>query len=331
MREDAKKGMKTGAFVFLCIGIFIVTFVISVVIKLSDTSPAMKQYSVQWGDVVGTVYTDLSYGEKPAHRFDLYLPADRAKGTYGLVGYLHAGGFTTGDKADDREMLQWLCSKGYVAAGINYTLRDDAHPEANIYSQSEEIEASMPFVVEEARKRGYAIDRMAVAGGSAGGCLALIYAYRDAAEAPVPVKMVFEGVGPSSFYPQDWKCYGFDQNKEAAAAMFSVMAGREIKPKMFGTAEYDALVKDISPLLWVDENTVPTVMAYGQYDKFQPYEASVRLDKALTENGVPHEYIVLPHSGHGLQNDDRLYAAYMAKVEEYLDRYMNGSGERSAA
>lgn len=323
MREGAGKGMKTGTFVFLCILIFIVTFTVSIVIKLMYTSPEMKMYSVQWSNEIGTVHTDLTYGEKPANKFDLYLPADGSKDTYGLAVYLHAGGFTTGDKADDKEMLQWLCSKGFVAAGINYTLRDDAHPEANVYSQSEEIKASIPFVVEEAGKLGYNVDHMAIAGGSAGGCLALLYAYRDAASAPVPVKMVFEGVGPSSFYPEDWKCYGFDQNAEAAALMFSVMAGKEINPEMFGASEYDALVKDISALLWVDENTVPTVMAYGKHDKFQPYEGSVRLDKALAENGVPHEYIVLPHSGHGLQNDNKLYAEYMAKVEGYLDKYMS--------
>ena len=42
----------------------------------------------------------------------------------------------------------------------------------------------------------------------------------------------------------------------------------------------------------------------------------------LTEHGVPHAYIVFPHSGHGLQNDNGLYALYMEKVTEYLDKYM---------
>ena len=42
----------------------------------------------------------------------------------------------------------------------------------------------------------------------------------------------------------------------------------------------------------------------------------------LEEHGVPHEYIVFPHSGHGLQNDNKLYALYMDKVCEYLDTYM---------
>ena len=47
-----------------------------------------------------------------------------------------------------------------------------------------------------------------------------------------------------------------------------------------------------------------------------------RLAAALEKYGVPHEYIVFSHSGHGLQNDNKLYALYMEKVVEYLDKYM---------
>ena len=92
---------------------------------------------------------------------------------------------------------------------------------------------------------------------------------------------------------------------------------------MFGTPEYDELVKDVSALYWVNENTVPSVLAYGVHDKFQPYEGSARLAAALTENGVPHEYIVFEHSGHGLQNDNKQMIAYSEAILDYLDRYMS--------
>lgn len=322
--EEKKKGKGMFLFICICILAFIISFGIGIASK--GFKPWAKKYSVEWSESIGTVHKDFSYGEKEANKFDLYVPADKSKESYGLVVYLHAGGFTSGDKADDREMLEWLCSKGYVAAGINYTLFSDKNPDANIYTQSMEIKEAMPYVVEEAKKLGYNIDRMAISGGSAGGCLALIYAYRDIEESPVPVKMVFEAVGPSCFYPEDWDGYGLDQNtaesKEAAAGLFGVMAGKEINPKIFGTPEYDELMKDISALLWVNENTVPTLLAYGKYDKVQPYKGSVRLDEALTKNNVPHDYIVFEHSGHGLQNDDKQFKKYYEKMEEYLDKYM---------
>ena len=59
--------------------------------------------------------------------------------------------------------------------------------------------------------------------------------------------------------------YGFDKDtaeaREGAAGLFSVMCGAALTPDMFGTPEYDEAVKPVSALLWVDENTVPSLMA----------------------------------------------------------------------
>ncbi len=312
--------------VLLGILVFVVAFTVGAISKIMPKS-WQKDYEVEWSEEVGTAQTDLVYGDKPAEKFDLYLPADKGKKNYGLVGYLHAGGFTTGDKTDDKAILEWLCSMGYVTAGINYTLFSADNLDANIYTQSEEIKQAMPVVVAEAEKLGYHIDRMAIAGGSAGGTLAMLYAYRDAKDAPVPVKMMFEAVGPSSFYPEDWKSYGLDQDTEdvkvAAAGLFGTMAGQEIKPEMFGTAEYEELIKPISGYMWVDSDSVPSVVAYGKHDRVCPYDSSTHLKKALEENNVPHAYFELPHSGHALQNDDKIYQQYMDMVVEYLKKYMD--------
>lgn len=305
----------------LYVGVFIFVFIASAVVKVTWT-PLGEKYSVDWDESVGTVYTDIPYREGEANKFDLYVPADRSREAYGLVVYLHAGGFTSGDKRDDAEMLRWLCSKGYVAAGINYTLFSEEHPEANVCTQSLEIRESIPFVAAEAERLGCKLDGMAVSGGSAGHALAMLYAYRDGPSSPLPVRLVFGAVGPSSYYPEDWTCFGFDRSPEAAADMFSVMSGREITPEMFGTEEYEEVIRDISAVSWIDGESAPSVLAYGAHDRMQPFPASGRLAAALEEHGVEYEYIVFEHSGHGLQNDNRRYAEYMERVEEYLERYL---------
>lgn len=322
MSKARKKGNKRGMFILLCVGIFIVSFAGSAIFKLTYTSSNIRKYSVDWNNEVGTIHTDLAYGDGEANKFDLYIPADNTKETYGLVVYLHAGGFTTGDKSDDAGMLQWLTSKGYVAAGINYTLRDEEHPKASVYSQSMEIKRSIPAIVKEAGKLGYNLDSMAISGGSAGGTLAMLYAYRDADESPIPVKMLFQAVGPSSFYPEDWSLYGLDQSPEAAVDLFSIMSGVEIKVDMLGTDAYQEAIKPISAYRWVNKHSVPTVAAYGVYDKVCPFDTVNHLIHALEENNVPHEYIEFPHSGHALQNDTALYVKYMDKIEEYLETYI---------
>lgn len=323
MKTEKKREGHKVLWGLIYVGTFLAAFTLSAVFKMT-WKPWAKEFATDWNDSIGTIYTGLSYGEKESNKFDLYIPAGSPRESYGLVVYLHGGGFTSGDKSDDAGILKWLCSRGYVAAGVNYTLFSEENPDANIYTQSMEIKESMPYVVAEAEKLGCHIGQMAIAGGSAGHCLAMLYAYRDAATSPVPVKMVFGAVGPSSFYPEDWTNYGLDQegSKEAAAELFSVMCGVPLTADMFGTEAYDEAVKNASALLWVNENTVPSLMVYGAHDTIQPYLGSVRLDRALTAHGVPHDYIVCEHSGHGLQNDDKQYLEYMRKIVEYLDTYM---------
>ena len=320
MKKDRKKGK--GMFIFICILAFIISFVSSAIFKMTCQPKWAKKYPVDWDDSIGTIYKDISYGDKESNKFDLYVPKDNSKKNYGLIVYLHAGGFTSGDKSDDVVILEWLCSKGYVAAGINYTLRTDEN-NASVYSQSMEIKEAIPVVVEEAKKLGYNLNQMAISGGSAGGTLAMLYAYRDAEESPIPVKMMFQMVGPSSFFTEDWDTYGLDMNKEAAAGLFGVMLGRKIDKNIIGTNELQEIMKPISAYAWVNENSVPSVIAYGKYDKICPFKTARHLVNALKEHNVDYKYFEASHSGHGLQNDNKVYKEFMDTVVRYLEQYMS--------
>lgn len=159
--------MKTGKFVGICILIFIVALLIGIITKFVIKPSWAKKYSVRWSDEIGTLYEDIPYKGGESNKFDLYVPKDSSKKTYGLVVYLHAGGFTSGDKVEDRNLLAWLCSKGYVAAGINYTLRTEDN-DKSVYSQSMEIKEAIPKVIEEAEKHGYKIDGITMSGDQPG-------------------------------------------------------------------------------------------------------------------------------------------------------------------
>jgi acetyl esterase/lipase len=322
------KGTKGTRTVRIGIGIltFLLAFAAGTASKLVLKPSWSKQYTVDWNDSVGTICKDISYGPLDSNKFDLYLPANGAKASYGLVVYLHAGGFTSGDKSEDASMLEWLCSKGYVACGINYTLRSEDN-NASILTQSNEIKAAMPVVIDEARRRGYNVTEMAMSGGSAGGCLAMLYAYRDAAAAPVPVKLLFEMVGPSSFFAEDWSIYGLDRNPEAAAELFGAMGGVDLTPEMITSGEYVELMRPVSAYMWVNKNTCPSVLLYGTKDKVQPWDGVRYLVGALEKNEVDYQLFEAPHSGHGVQNDDDVVKAYMETVVAYLNKYMPIDGD----
>lgn len=305
--------------------IFILAFLTGIASKSLLKPSWSQQYNVTWSEQLGTLKTDLPYGDGEANTFDLYLPKESGKKAYGLVVYLHAGGFTSGDKKDDQSMLSWLTKKGYVAAGINYTLRSETN-NSSVLQQSNEIKEAIPKVIEAAKEAGYPIDKMTIAGGSAGHALAMIYAYRDGKEAPVPVVFTFGGVGPSGLYKEDWTNYGFDKDTDeartAAAGLFSIMAGTDISVPEIIDGSYLEKVKPVSAVDWVAHNPVPTVVAYGTHDTVQPFKASLRLKQALEDNHVDYQYFEMPHSGHGLQNDSAISKQWMEAVEKYLDKYM---------
>ena len=316
--------------VWLGIVVFLVAFIAGAVSKFAIQPSWAKEYSAKWSDEIGTLKSDLPYGEGDEQKFDLYLPKDNSREVYGLAIYLHAGGFTQGDKADDRDMLAWLCKKGYVAAGINYTLAKDlggvSSNGASVYTQSNEIKAAIPEVIKAAAAAGYPIDKMTIAGGSAGHALAMIYAYRDAKEAPVPVVFTFGAVGPSCFYREDWDCYGMtgedERSYQVTMAMFSAMLGELIPIERVKDGSYQEMMKPISAMEWITPDAPPSVVAYGTKDKIQAFKASLRLKAALEKNGVDFKYFEMPHSGHGLQNDSRIQKQWIMAVDAYLDKYM---------
>lgn len=257
---------------------FFVVFIFSAFITIKYPYGLKNASKVKWSDSVGRCFTDIPYAEGEKNKFDLYVPADSSKKSYGLVVYLHAGGFTGGDKKEDASMCHFFVSKGYVAAAVNYTLHSDEKP-CSIYTMSREIEKSIPVIKEEAAKLGYNLDRMAVSGGSADGGLALIYAYRDAERSPIPVKCVIEAVGPACFEPTAW--FGDSVDNAAAAAFCKTLTGEEITPEMIQSGEYKEILKPISAYALVTKDSIPTLVAYGTHDKVVPIKTAKYLTQAL--------------------------------------------------
>lgn len=301
----------------LALLVFSLSIALGFGVKVATTTNPLK---VKWSDAVGTIKTDFAYGDQPSQKFDLYLPADKSKSSYGLVVYLHAGGFAVGDKSDDMDTLKYFTSKGFVASGINYTLASEKNPNANVLTMTNEIREAVPKVVEQAKKLGYNVDRMAVMGGSAGGALAMVYAYRDGKMSPVPIKFVMYQVAPSSFEPSDW--YGKSDDLQGAAAWVSMMSGVPTTPEMMKSGEYKRHLTPISGYEWVNEQSPPTLCAFGKLDKVMPFTTTPKLFDALKKYNVPHDCYIYEHSGHGLHRDKDQREKFYQSLNQYLDKYL---------
>lgn len=278
---------------------------------------------VDWHDDMGTIETDLPYAAGALNKFDLYLPADKQRATK-LVLYIHAGGFTGGDKADDTNTGEYFASQGYVAATINYSLRADTN-DVTVVQQSQEIKQGVDAIVAAAEQRGYQLDGMVVAGGSAGGTLAMIYAYRDAETAPVSVNAVISMVGPAGFDPADW--FGFTDNytseetATAGAGFVQVLTGDTVTPDMMRSGEYLESLAPISADALFTPEAPPTLAAWGELDKVAPFAASQDFANRLANSTVPHDVLLFPNSGHALNRDPEMNELLGQKINYYLDQY----------
>jgi acetyl esterase/lipase len=310
---------------FIYAATFLVAFVLSIVVTMMWPADFGGIGKVTWNESVGKVYLDLAYAEGPLNKFDLYVPASIPKSTTKLVLYIHAGGFTGGDKADDAMWAKYFVSKGYVAATINYTTHTKEHP-SNVYRMSREIQQGVAAIKAAAAQRGYQLDEMIVAGGSAGGALAMIYAYRDYATSPLTVKAVVQMVGPGSFEPAGW--FDFDtsytsaEQAQAAAGFVSMMTGDSITRDMMRSGAYKEKLSKVSPDALVSVNSVPTLIGYGPYDKVVPIRLSNYLFAAFKKYGVTYDYVEFSHSGHGLNRDPEKARLFVEKMNEYLHRYL---------
>ncbi|MEO7363659.1 MAG: alpha/beta hydrolase [Gemmatimonadaceae bacterium] len=135
---------------------------------------------------VERIINDVSYGTNPAQRFDVLLPAGRTDSTP-VVFVLHGGGFVAGSRAEFDAQSRALLAKGLAVVNVDYRLVDTTGmlslpplhraSAVRIAEQVADIKAAMDRVAANAADWKIRTTRWAVVGHSAGGTLALLYAY----------------------------------------------------------------------------------------------------------------------------------------------------------
>jgi acetyl esterase/lipase len=323
MKSKITSIIKNILFAGLCIAIFMIFALSGVVLASARLMDTRYEYlKVSFTEDVGTVIQDQPYGDAPQQTYDLYLPADRSKQNYSLILYVHGGGFTGGDKAgtDAVRYGEYLASKGYVVASANYRLATEDNG-VYVLDMYEDLMTATDAIVKTADKLGYHINEMATTGGSAGGCLAMLVAFKEPDRLPVPIRFVFEETGPASFVPELWGNETDDQKRFFVYAV----TGKEFSVSEVGNSDYQAAIDEISVSTMINENSVPILLAYGPKDKIVNPNVKYPLLEALQNYGVEYTYIEFPNSGHGLANDPDKTSEWFDTMEEYLTKFFENN------
>lgn len=311
-------------YIILCTITFIIVFTVSMGYNFRKAiHKANKAIIIESNDKEEIIHRDIKYNSGENCGYDLYIPQKHSDArNYSLVLFIHGGSFTGGDKEEGVHWCRYYASKGRVAASVNYTLHSTEKP-SNINIMSNDIKDCVKSIKEYCDSLGYSIDEMATTGVSAGGCLALLYAYRDAEESAIPVKFVFQQTGPTAFYGEHWGAHS-DSTKIALA---SALLGMELSDSTIRNGEYISMIEDISPACNITPNSVPTLCAYGANDKIVPTNQKYILFDSLKTHGVPYVYVEFPNSGHALANDPDSMAAYVRHADIFCNRYFKNKTE----
>ena len=262
-----------------------------------------------------TLYRNYRYGIHKRNILNVAIP-DGVTGELGLVLMIHGGGWHAGDKSVYESDLAYWAERGYAVAALDYR-----YASKNVHAEDilDDIENALSFLKEHAEGLGVNLSGVILTGGSAGGHLALLYAYSRGESSPIEPRAVVSYSGPTDLYDENF--YIESEILEDVEKMISKISGAEATRENRENSK--AALSAASPITYA-AYAVPTVICHGTDDVVVPISNAYTLDALLTEYGVEHELIIFENSGHGLESDpessERASDAFLEYARKYLKR-----------
>jgi len=258
---------------------------------------------------------------------DLWQPPPGVAQSGLALVYLHGGAWSLLDKdLFTRPFFGHLAAQGHVVMDVAYRL----YPETDMLGMVGDAKRAIAWMKAQGPAYGVNPERVVVAGGSAGGHLALLAAYtpRDGALTPndvgardLSVRGVISCYGPTdlrAYYDHTrqkiWGNLGQTTEAQPPGPLIRGVLGTSyerlglgksgavgaMEPLVGGTPE---TVPDryalFSPITHVQPGSPPTLLIQGKDDVIAPVRATNLLFEQLVASGVPAVNIVFPHAEHG--------------------------------
>ena len=221
---------------------------------------------------------DVSYGTNQSQKYDIYLPANRTKDTP-IILLLHGGAWKAGQKEELNSYVNLIKGswKNVAIVNMNYRLSSNAN---NIHHNEIMSDITMAINHVLANLNEYQISpNMGIVGGSAGGQLAMIYAYKY--NTNKTIKCVGSLFGPTII--NDWEWY--NSNNIFLGSNIGVVLTEYV-----GQTWDETIYKSVSPYWNITSSSQPTILFHGNLDPIVPVYQSQWMNAKLNTLNVPHEY-----------------------------------------
>jgi acetyl esterase/lipase len=229
------------------------------------------------------VLRDVVFAEHPGYRpvsLDLHLPA--GDGPWPVVLQLHGGGWRAGTRSVFTPLVPEARSFGRIsAAGLAVVAADyRLSGEATFPAQVDDAERALDWIAEHGPQHGLDPQRVVLWGGSAGGTLAALLAFRH----PERLRGVIDWYGVSDLLEM--------ATQDATAGSREALWLGAPAPSIPETAIA------ASPARTVVAGAPPFLLVHGAADSDVPPAQSELLAAALEAAGVPAELHLIPDAGH---------------------------------
>jgi acetyl esterase/lipase len=252
--------------------------------------------------------TNISYGPSASQVMDICYPPTRST-TVGAFLLIHGGSWSSGDKGDFESLCGVVAGLGYVGATMNYRMFNEKATYADMLA---DIDLALATYSDTAREDGWPISKVALMGASAGGYLALMYAYTR--HPTIPIGFV---VGLSA--PTDFTDPAFVASADTAKYdQLSTLLGVDLSKESIDARK--ASLTAASPAFRVHTGAPPTILAHGAKDTIVPYSNAVRMATELALVGGTYDLLTYPNSDHSLADDPDVSNRFLSLVLDYAAR-----------
>ena len=265
------------------------------------------------------VFSNIAYSDASERNvMDIYVPAEAyEREENGCILFIHGGSWSSGSKDEMLGECVALANEGYITATMSYTLINEENRDTySVMTVLDEISLAIEAIKNFSDEKGLNITKMATSGYSAGAHLSMLYSYSRAQESAIPLAFAANKVGPSDFTTEAWG--------EAGPRIAQMLAGTEISNQYLQEGKEKELIELVSPSFYVNENSIPSLLAYGGKDKTVPIGNGESVKKAFEESGAVYDFILFPLSDHILILTPISALRYNAKLMEYCEKYFPG-------
>ncbi|MEI6579233.1 MAG: prolyl oligopeptidase family serine peptidase, partial [Eubacteriales bacterium] len=175
----------------------------------------------------------------------------------------------------------------------------------------------LEVAIAKAAEQGITLKKAAFTGASAGGHLAMMYAYKNQDISPLEIVFCASQCGPSNFTDPKFFKESIDTN-----GFYAVVSG--LIDKTLNSTTFNDLTADLqaaSPIFYIKKDSPPSIVAQGQKDYLVRYSQGTDIYDAFYEAGGVCELILYPNSDHGLSSDPDCSARYDKLFKEFELKY----------